>query len=77
MNISKLGKNALIPFAILLAFVPLINPLGIFSDLRHQSFDTFQVLFPRGALENDPVVVIDIDDESLKIYKFYINNYVK
>ena len=68
MNISKLGKNALIPFAILLAFVPLINPLGIFSDLRHQSFDTFQVLFPRSALENDPVVGIDIDDESLKIY---------
>ena len=68
MNISKLGKNALIPFAILLAFVPLINPLGLFSDLRLKSFDTFQTLFPRSALENDPVVVIDIDDESLNIH---------
>ena len=65
MNMSKLGRKSLIPFAIILAFFPLLNPLEIFSDLRLTSFDTFQVLFPRNKLEDDPVIVIDIDDESL------------
>ena len=51
--------------AFLVAFFPLLNPLGIFTDLRTTSFDTFQTLFPRPALEDDPVVIIDIDDESL------------
>ena len=68
MNINQLGKKALIPFAIFIAFIPLMNPLGMFSDLRLKSFDTFQNLFPRSALEGDPVVVIDIDDESLNIH---------
>ena len=68
MNINQLGKKALIPFAIIIACIPLINPLGMFSDLRLKSFDTFQNLFPRSALEGDPVVVIDIDDESLNIH---------
>ena len=58
----------MIPFAIFIAFIPLMNPLGMFSDLRLKSFDTFQNLFPRSALEGDPVVVIDIDDESLNIH---------
>ena len=43
----------------------ILNPLGIFTDLRTTSFDTFQTLFPRPVLEDDPVVIIDIDDESL------------
>ena len=62
---SNLGKKFLIPFAIILAFFPLLNPLGVFTDLRLTSFDTLQVLFPRVTLEDDPVIVIDIDDESL------------
>tara|TARA_B100001029_G_scaffold29732_1_gene21887 strand:+ start:422 stop:2587 length:2166 start_codon:yes stop_codon:yes gene_type:complete len=62
---SNLGKKFLIPFAIILAFFPLLNPLGVFTDLRLTSFDTFQALFPRVTLEEDPVIVIDIDDESL------------
>ena len=62
---SNLGKKFLIPFAIILAFFPLLNPLGVFTDLRLTSFDTFQALFPRVTLEDDPVIVIDIDDESL------------
>tara|TARA_B100000959_G_scaffold220167_1_gene232644 strand:+ start:903 stop:3074 length:2172 start_codon:yes stop_codon:yes gene_type:complete len=65
MNMSKLGRKSLIPFAIILAFFPLLNPLGVFTELRLTSFDTFQVLFPRVTLEEDPVIVIDIDDESL------------
>ena len=65
MNMSKLGRKSLIPFAIFLAFFPLLNPLGVFTELRLTSFDTFQVLFPRVTLEEDPVIVIDIDDESL------------
>ena len=68
MNINQLGKKALIPFAIIIACIPLINPLGMFSDLRLKSFDTFENLIPRSALEGDPVVVIDIDDESLNIH---------
>ena len=65
MNMSKLGRKSLIPFAIILAFFPLLNPLGVFTDLRLTSFDTFQALFPRVTLEEDPVIIIDIDDESL------------
>ena len=65
MNLTSIGKKSLLPFAVLLAFFPLLNPLGIFTDLRTTSFDTFQTLFPRPALEDDPVVIIDIDDESL------------
>ena len=62
---SNLGKKFLIPFAIILAFFPLLNPLGVFTDLRLTSFDTFQALITRVTLEDDPVIVIDIDDESL------------
>ena len=65
MNLTALGKKSLLPFAVFLAFFPLLNPLGIFTDLRTTSFDTFQTLFPRPVLEDDPVVIIDIDDESL------------
>ena len=43
----------------------MLNPLGVFTELRLTSFDTFQALFPRVTLEDDPVIVIDIDDESL------------
>ena len=65
---SKIGKYSLLPFANLLSFLPLLDPAGIFSDLKTKSFDTFQVLFPREALSDDPVVVIDIDDKSLNLH---------
>ena len=65
MTIAQLGKKALIPLAVLLAFFPLLNPFNFFSDLRVTSFDTFQVLFPRPKLDEDPVLIVDIDDESL------------
>jgi len=51
--------------AILIGLIPLANPLNIFDELRLFAFDTLQQINPREALEDDPVVIIDIDDESL------------
>jgi len=51
--------------AILIGLIPLANPLNIFDELRLFAFDTLQQINPREPLENDPVVIIDIDDESL------------
>ena len=62
---AKYGKNLLLPFAVLLSFFPLLDPLEIF-DLKITSFDTFQTIFPRPKLEEDPVIIVDIDDESLQ-----------
>ena len=61
MNLISLGKKSLLPFAVLLAFFPLLNPLDIFSNLRTTSFDTFQTIFPRPALEDDPVAQNTLD----------------
>ena len=36
-----------------------------FNDLRLFAFDTLQQISPREPLEDDPVVIIDIDDDSL------------
>ena len=63
---AKYGKKLLLPFAVLLSFFPLLDPLEIFTDLKITSFDTFQTIFPRPKLEEDPVVIVDIDDESLQ-----------
>ena len=68
INWTTIGKRTLLPFAILLAFLPLLDPMNIFSDLRLRSFDTFQQLYPREKMQDDPVVLIDIDDESLNRY---------
>ena len=51
--------------AILIGLIPLANPLNIFDELRLFAFDTLQQINPREPLEDDPVVIIDIDDESL------------
>jgi Predicted transmembrane sensor domain len=68
INWTTVGKRSLLPFAILLAFLPLLDPMNVFSDLRLRSFDTFQQLYPREKMQDDPVVLIDIDDESLSRY---------
>ena len=68
INWTTIGKRTLLPFAVLLAFLPLLDPMNIFSDLRLRSFDTFQQLYPREKMQDDPVVLIDIDDESLNRY---------
>ena len=51
--------------AILIGLIPLANPLNIFDELRLFAFDTLQQINPREPLEDDPVIIIDIDDESL------------
>ena len=62
---KNIYKKLLLPLAILIALIPLANPLNIFNDLRLFAFDTLQQISPRDKLEDDPVVIIDIDDQSL------------
>ena len=62
---KNIKKKLLLPLAILIGLIPLTNPLNIFNDLRLFAFDTLQQISPREPLEDDPVVIIDIDDESL------------
>ncbi len=65
MNMSKIGKYLLIPFAILISLVPLLDPLSAFSSLRNTSFDLFQNISPRESLTENNVLIIDIDEKSL------------
>ena len=48
-----------------MSFLPILNPLQIFTSLQNYSFDTFQRILPREVYPEDPVVIIDIDDRSL------------
>ena len=62
---KKFSKYGLIGFAIFVSFLPIFNPLQIFTSLQNYSFDTFQRVLPREVYSEDPVVIIDIDDRSL------------
>ncbi len=64
-GIKKSAQYGLLSFAILISFLPLINPFQIFTNLQNYSFDTFQNIIPRNIYAEDPVVIIDIDDKSL------------
>ena len=64
-NFKKYSRLGLLGFAVLISFLPLINPLQIFTNLQNFSFDTFQEILPRNIYAEDPVVIIDIDDNSL------------
>ncbi|MEL0208338.1 MAG: adenylate/guanylate cyclase domain-containing protein, partial [Gammaproteobacteria bacterium] len=44
-----------------------MNPLNLFTSLQNYSFDTFQQIFPRKIYEEDPLIIIDIDDRSLEL----------
>ena len=68
INWSKLGKRLLLPFAVMAAFLPLLDPGEVFTELQLRSFDGLQQYYPRERLVDDPVIVIDIDDESLRRY---------
>ena len=62
---KQLSRFGLLAFAIFISFLPILNPLQIFSSLQNYSFDTFQRILPREVYPEDPVVIIDIDDRSL------------
>ncbi len=62
---KNIQKKLLLPLAILIGMIPLANPLNIFDDLRLFAFDTLQQISPRDPIEDDPILIIDIDDESL------------
>ena len=62
---KKFSRYGLIGFAIFVSFLPIFNPLKIFTSLQNYSFDTFQRILPREVYSEDPVVIIDIDDRSL------------
>ena len=64
-NLKQFSRYGLLIFAILVSFLPILNPLQIFGNLQNYSFDTLQRLLPREIYAEDPVVIIDIDDRSL------------
>ena len=64
-NYKQLSRFGHLAFAIFISFLPILNPLQIFSSLQNYSFDTFQRILPREVYPEDPVVIIDIDDRSL------------
>ena len=65
MNFSKIGRYLLVPFAVFVSFVPIFDPLNIFSSLRNTAFDLFQNISPRESISSDAVIVLDIDEKSL------------
>ena len=66
-SIKQLTRYGLYGFAIFASLLPLFNPFNIFTNLQNYSFDTFQQLFPRKVYEDDPVIIVDIDDHSLEL----------
>ncbi len=66
-SIKQLIRYGLYGFAIFASLLPLFNPFSIFTSLQNYSFDTFQQLFPRTVYEDDPLVIVDIDDRSLEL----------
>ena len=65
MNFLKIGRYLLIPFAVFVSFVPIFDPLSVFSSLRNTAFDLFQNISPRESISSDAVIVLDIDEKSL------------
>ena len=66
-SIKQIIKVGLYGLAVLVSLLPILNPFSIFTNLQNYSFDTFQQLFPRQVYEDDPVVIVDIDDRSLEL----------
>ena len=65
MNFSIIGKYLLIPFAIIISFIPVIDPFNLFNNLKNSAFDIFQNISPRESISADSVLILDIDEESL------------
>jgi len=65
MNFSRIGKYLLIPFAIIISFIPVIDPFNLFNNLKNSAFDIFQNISPRESISAESVLILDIDEESL------------
>ena len=65
MSTLKIGKYLLIPFAIFISAIPVIDPFDVFTSLRNTAFDTFQVISPRQSQTKDNILILDIDEKSL------------
>ena len=66
-NIKQIVKVSLYVFAVLISFLPILNPLNLFTSIQNNSFDTFQQIFHIKVYEEDPLVIIDIDVRSLEL----------
>ena len=65
MSTLKIGKYLLIPFAIFISAIPVIDPFNVFKSLRNSAFDTFQIISPRQSQTKDNILILDIDEKSL------------
>tara|TARA_B100000029_G_C17596150_1_gene964232 strand:- start:959 stop:3148 length:2190 start_codon:yes stop_codon:yes gene_type:complete len=65
-TIKKYVRVGLLIGAILISILPVFDPLKIFTNLQNFSFDTFQRIIPRAKTQDDPLIIIDIDDRSLE-----------
>ena len=65
MSTLKIGKYLLIPFAIFISLIPVIDPFNVFTSLRNSAFDTFQIISPRQSQTKDNILILDIDEKSL------------
>ncbi len=65
MNFSRIGKYLLIPFAVIISFIPVIDPFNLFNNLKNSAFDIFQNISPRESISAESVLILDIDEESL------------
>ena len=65
MSTLKIGKYLLIPFAIFISAIPVIDPFNVFTSLRNSAFDTFQIISPRQSQTIDNILILDIDEKSL------------
>src|SRR5271170_597767 len=62
----RFGVARLLCLALLIAFVALriADPAPIY-ELRDRTFDAYQRIQPRAKMAKSPVVIVDIDDQSL------------
>ena len=67
LHLPTVGKARWIALAILIAFmvVRAVDP-GPLQTVRVKTFDLFQQLEPREIMPDSPVVIVDLDEASLK-----------
>lgn len=67
LHLPKVGKARWIALAVLVGFMAIraIDPIPL-QTVRVKTFDLFQQLEPREIIPDSPVVIIDLDEASLK-----------